>query len=633
MSNLRILSVVFCLCLSAGLVQAQTPAVQPPADPELAKKKEAMEQTRRRMIDEMIEVAHELRLPENQSYLLCIAGAQLWPSDEKRARELFQESIQLYHELQRQTADGSEPIIQSQRGRYTNLRQHLLQMISQRDPQLGQEFLEATRGAGGQSSLEERQREAWMESSMLQQIAARDPKRALERAEKLMAEGASVNSIWPLVYALQNKDPEGAQKLTAALIEKAQTGNSNAPDSQMFLIRLIGDAMRNEATRGARLQAMTGVGQQTMITAGSARTPLLSVAQAQALAEKLIADLQKELAVARQQMDPSRAQRIFSNLRNLRMQTQGLDKQMPAFTASLQKALETAEQMLPPQQRGYEALNRLAEKGSVEGIVEAAANVPQDVRPQYYQRAAQIAMGKGNLEEARRILKEHVPDKAQQQSMLDELERQQVWKKIGERQSDEALNLNVKFRNVNEHVNWLISMAQNAKQRENSELAQQLLDQAYGLVAGPPASNTQLFAQLRLAGAYASHNADRSFEILESSIEKVNELAAASAVIEEFQENGSYRNKEMILLNGGGMSSQYIHQYTPALANLFIADPERVHKTFQRVSRPELRVWMQANFLQQSSGSSMYGRGELRSYPMGDAMPMSIPPPPPRRIQ
>jgi hypothetical protein len=592
MFYLQILSAVAMLSFFAAPFLAQTPRAAAAADSEKSKTKQDLIEARRLMIEEMIEAGRGFRLPENKAYVLFNAATLLWKTDEKRAQELYREAMALFLELQRLPEDGPDAVPDQVRWQLANLRQQLMQSLSQHNPALALEFLEATRVPADQQNPGASQQEAYIEASLLQQIAAKDPKRAYERGQKLIAEDAPLSSLWPLITSLWDQDFEAAKNLSASILTKVQSESPLSAESTMFLMQLISTGHP------------VNQGETTDVPS---RKSLISAAEARPLIDKVVLNIQKEITAARQQNDQERLQKALGQLSMLNAQAETLEKFAPASAASVKRNWTQAEQLMGPQQRGWEALNRLAEKGSVEAIVEAAAKAPQELRQSYYQRASQLAMEKGDLDAAKSIIKDHTADKTQLRYMLEELDRQVVWRKIGENKFDEARKLAPKFRNVLEQVNFLVSMAQNAQNQGKKEIAVELLEEAWALVDGPAESNLQLSAQLQLAGVYVTINPTRSFEILESSIEQINELSAAAAVIESFQEQGAFRKKELLLISGGGMSGQYVHPYTQALATLMPSDPEHVQTIIGRFSRPEIRVLLQSLILQQSQGALQAG--------------------------
>jgi hypothetical protein len=133
-------------------------------------------------------------------------------------------------------------------------------------------------------------------------------------------------------------------------------------------------------------------------------------------------------------------------------------------------------------------------------------------------------------------------------------------------------------------------------------MALDFLAEAWALVDGPLESSQQMNHQFQLAGAYIRIDSARGFEIIESSIEKFNELFAATVTLESFEHHGTFRDKEMILHRGGGGGGRginYLQQYGQHLATLALADPDRVQTVIARFARPEPRATLQMTVVQQ----------------------------------
>lgn len=78
--------------------------------------------------------------------------------------------------------------------------------------------------------------------------------------------------------------------------------------------------------------------------------------------------------------------------------------------------------------------------------------------------------------------------------------------------------------------------------------ALELLDEARSLIGGRARNLQQMQAQITLAQAYAQNESATGFEIIEPLIDQLNELTAASAVVEEFMNNyGAVRDGEISL--------------------------------------------------------------------------------------
>ena len=62
------------------------------------------------MLDELIEQAPALRLPENRLWVAAFAADLLWTRDEKRARALFNEATNTFISITNQADDSSDSL-------------------------------------------------------------------------------------------------------------------------------------------------------------------------------------------------------------------------------------------------------------------------------------------------------------------------------------------------------------------------------------------------------------------------------------------------------------------------------------------------------------------------------------------
>ncbi|MEP7336118.1 MAG: hypothetical protein ABI977_00005, partial [Acidobacteriota bacterium] len=256
------------------------------------------------------------------------------------------------------------------------------------------------------------------------------------------------------------------------------------------------------------------------------------------------------------------------------------------------------DRMKDANQRRSDDLNAVAEKGSPEALLEAASKADPGMKYGYYERAAQIAKEKGDIERARQILNDNVTDPNQRRHALYNLNQQRLWQSINEGKFDEAHSQLALLRTIQERVNALTQMASAAMNAGKKEIAMQLLNEAWALVDGAAESNQQFNAQLQIAVAYLKFDPSRSFEIIGATIDQFNELFAASAVLENFDQNGTFREKEMILRNGG-RASQYFNQYGQALGELAQTDVPRVQAVIAQFARAEVRTSIRILVLQQ----------------------------------
>jgi hypothetical protein len=84
--------------------------------------------------------------------------------------------------------------------------------------------------------------------------------------------------------------------------------------------------------------------------------------------------------------------------------------------------------------------------------------------------------------------------------------------------------------------------------RNKKERARELMNQARDLLANRPRNYAQIKARLKVACAFATVDADQSFEMIGAIVNQLDELAAATLVIDGFiTEEPFARDGELIL--------------------------------------------------------------------------------------
>jgi hypothetical protein len=576
-------------CLLSFSVRSQSPP-PPPAPSETERQQqqereiEAQTQKTLAMLDELIESGRSLRLPENQALVFSTAADLLWPHDEKRARELFGEAIALVTALLNTPEEKLGPQPENVRWQTWELRRRLVSKLTPHDPQLAGEFLLASLPpANKQEPPFNAEIETHLEMAIARQLAAKDPLRQLQYAEEMLAAGKPPNHLSGILYALRDKNLDAARKLADLIVAKLEAETPLSYNSAQFALQLVQFAPQPDAREENP----------------ALRRYLLSAEQARRLLEKSLAAAQAELRAARQHQTSQhqhQAQGLFSQLRQY---APYLEKHLPSALAAYKTGLAEVEQSRPPHQRAYETLNKVAENGSVDAVLAAAAQAPTEVRHQYFQRAASLAQQQGQPDRARQILTTNIADKQQQRYALQNLDRQLLQRKIQEQKFDEARQMVAKERNLNNRLHSLVSMAQTAQNAGKKDMALEFLAEAGSLVAGPAESNEQFHGQLQVAGAYLRVDSTRSFDLLDSTTENFNDLFAAMVVVDSFEQRGTFRNKEMILQHGGGQGMNYLQQYAQLLAQLAVADSDRVQAMIARFARADARAHLRLTLVQQ----------------------------------
>ncbi len=579
MKSRNILVAIVCLSLCLGLCSTTALAQlqRAPKTPKLPEEQKKFQEKALAMLEELLGDAQTLRLPENRLRVLASAAEMLWPHDEKRARTMFAEATKLMAQLVAQPEDSPAALPENARWLLVSWRQEIVQMMARRDAQLALDFLAATRPPNSVSSTDQ---ETQIEMMLAQQITQQDPKRALAIAKEKLASTKNFSAVANVIYGLREKDFPLAQDLMDTILTKLRAEGQLDYESALFAISLLGHAPQP----GDNGEAMPKY--------------LISPAVARELIEKALTTTQAEFAKAKDQMESPQQYNAINLVSNLKSSSPFIEKYAPGSLPAFKRLLPEADKVKDVHQKRWDELNELASKGSPELLVQAAAKASPEMQYSYMQRASQLAREKGDVERARQIIKEHISDPNQQRQATRELDQQLLWQRINEGKYDEARQFMSGMRYDWERVNALMQMAMNAQNGDKKEIAAALLEEALTLIGSEIESGQMFSNQLQIAGAFLSVNPARSFDVLESTLDQFNELMAAAAVVESFQQQGSFRQKEMVL-NTGGMASQYLPQYGQHLAGLARTDLARVQADISRFARPEARIAVRLFVLQQ----------------------------------
>jgi hypothetical protein len=575
---LFLLSLVILLpAAAAAAIQEATqsdPAQAAKAAQQKVAERKAAEQKALAMLEEVVGQVQSLKLPENRIRVQAKAAEMLWTRDEERARALFMEAAGSLGALLARF-DPGDPSYQQFIQAPSQLRHEMMQIISQRDPKLALDFLRATRLPSRPQSAAHGQPdpEVQLELSLGVMISATDPKLALQLAEESLAKGLS-SQLTGILSQLAEKDREAAARLASSILRKLRTENFLAN----YEVVNAAFGMLNLAAQPAMKRREEGA---------SARKPaLVEESAARELVEMMIAAV---LGASDTSLD-TQAQHNTRNLLNMLQSNMALlEKYAPSRVAALQRKTAELDKLLDPRSKAWREIQTLSQQGTVETMLEAIGKMPAETRGEMYRQAAWKAFNEGNPERARQIITENVDDPAQRHWMLADFDRQAFWRAVNEGKLEESRQYLSRIRSVEERAGMISQLAANAFSKGHKKLALQLLDEARSLL-GPRAENQNQFqAQLQIVGAYAQADPARAFEMLEPIGDQLNELIAASAVLDGFQGQGGFREGEMIMSHGS-FAASLTHQYAERLASLASVDFDRAKSAADRLQREEARL-------------------------------------------
>ncbi|MGB9179109.1 MAG: hypothetical protein WCB68_07660 [Pyrinomonadaceae bacterium] len=569
-----ILSVIISLLSFTTIFAQATPTKEEQKDRQELEKKALAE------LDEIITDSQTFRVAENRVIIKAVAADLLWKYDGARARSLIKEAVSSLQEIPIMGEDGPERY--SRRNDYMQLRKNIVQAVARHDARFARELLRQTRPpVNAESKAEydpEDYQERQLESNLMAQIVETDPKQALEMAEESLKKGFSTDILQPLAL-LQEKDREAATKLAGDILTRLRTENlttnGEAAKIAFGLLRLTVKKPETEAKPDSKTEPK----QETAKDA----QPLLD--------EQGQRDLIELLADAAAVNSP-RQMEFISMLQSLMTEVERL---APARAAQLRRKVSTGSNesgLLSDSELPSPALYSKLANATAEEILAAAPNAPPEMREYVYQRAVAKFSEQGDLESARKVINENITNLQERKRMLAEIDRQVLALAASQGKMEETRKMLSTLHSNEERASTLAQLAMALSEKDDKKSALKLLDEAREMVSGRARNPKQLMAQLMVAQGYAVVEPSRSFPILESVVDQLNDLVAAGAVLASFlDEDGEMMKDEEIKIGSlNGLVKSSVMQYAGEVTELARKDFDKTMIAANRFQRPELRV-------------------------------------------
>ena len=519
----------------------------------------ALEQKAFALIEEIIVQAPTLKLTENRVSIQATAADLIWKRDEKRARVIFKQATAGLAQAM-SAMDPSDPQYDTLAQALAQLRMSVLDTIARHDPQLALDFLRATRQPappGRHPFYSPPDVETQLEGRLASLIAATDPQRALQIAKESLTRGLSYELINTLSQ-LQATDKEAASTLSQEIFAKLKTENSMTPDVSGIAFNLL----------------------------QLSRPPQGDEQRFRELLDLLITTaLNASLANKGNQEQQYLARNLLSQLQSMMPE---IEKYASSRVAALRKRFGEQDRLTDPYTRSVNEMNRLAQTGSAEEILEAAAKMPAESRGQGYQEVIRKAVGQGEYDRARQIANSEALAPLQRKEMLEEIDRQAVWQAANQGKLNEARQMLTKLHSAEERASVLIQVGAMASAQNDTRTARQFLAEAFDIIGGRASNYQRLQAQLQLAQAYAPLDPDRSFYIIAPIVEQLDGLMAAAAALDGF-ENNYLQDGEWMPSGGSSLSNMVVtcEQQVAALARV---DFDRAKSLTDLWQRSEVRL-------------------------------------------
>ncbi|MGH9969716.1 MAG: hypothetical protein ACREBG_18250 [Pyrinomonadaceae bacterium] len=581
------------------------------------------------LLDQVVDEAQLLKLAENRARVQIGAADLLWQRNQGRARSLFALAADNVAEMMRTL--NANPTLDARRGinqgrGAAQLRQELVLTVARYDAPLAYQLLAATRTttpAVSTGNLPFADSEENLEQRLLAQIAALDPKLALQNAEQMLDKGQYPRSLLEVLARLQLKDKEAAAKLEDKMVKRLQSANMLSTfDAATLALSLLRFGPRPAENPPAN--ASTAATNGSQVLAPTSYTGLMgSVIDAALKATPQQANTQRNANNVRNrrnvpggggaalnnattpptdaEVEQSNARRLLNSLQMLLPQ---IDQHLPARAQAVRQNMGELGMGNSPRANTAQ-IYRDIQHGTSESLLAAAPLAPPVLQPRIYQQAALRALDEGDAERARQIANDHL-DEATRNSVLQAVEFRQTSEKIDSSKLEEVRRTLSGLRSDNERIDLLLQLS-GTVQKNNPKLALQFLDEARQ-ITNRRASNYQQFEQqLRVAEAFKDLEPARGFEVLEPGIAQLNELLSAAATLSGFEVN-VFQDGELPLEGRNGLSNM-VSRYGAVLGVLATMDFDQSQSLANRFQLSEPRIVAKLSIV----------RGMLGREPVGGA--------------
>lgn len=590
---------------------AQQPAQVQPTEEELKAKAE-LENKALSLLEQVISESQSLKLPENRIRVLINAGNLLWERDQTRARSLYSNAGSLVVDMMRSADPGDRQYLNLLRVPL-QLRQDLVLGVARQDSTLAYQLLHMTKPAPATASARppgqpQPDMEAGLERSLLAQIAATDPKVALQNAEELLAKGQYSSAMANVLAQLQLKDKEAAATFQDKLIKKLQSENLLAnPGASGLAMALLRPGVKLPVDPSSSAAQTTTQRQAAILPLAAYRDLLETVIVASLKATPPTQNQgrggrdnerpgppgprgpggpqgpQPGTQQTSAQIEQNSARNLLGGLQNLLPQ---IDQYLPARSLAVRQKL-TSMGMDSGERRAMAQLtNAVQQQGSSSALLAAAATAPQQAQPRLYQQAAMKALEEGNVDQARQIANNHL-EPGLRASVLQSIDLQVLASTAGAEKIEEIRVSLSRLRNDDERIRQLLQLASSAA-KQNPKLSLALLEEARSFVSRRPANYQQFDSQLRVARVFAASEPARVVEILEPGIVQLNELLQAASVLSGF-ELDVFKDGELPL-QGGSRLSNTVARYAQQLSSLARTDFEAALAGADKFQMAEARI-------------------------------------------
>jgi len=529
----------------------------------------------------------EIRSPQTRIRTQLQVAQFLWAVDEKLAAKYLNAAANGVKEFL--TVDPASNEYIRNYSIVTQLRAEIVTVLTSRDPEAALEFLRSTRlplDPYG-NERERTNQEMALELHLAAEVAARDPKRALQIARENLKKGLSSN-LNETIIMLRQKSPELATEFANEVVAKIMEDKLVKPGFGAFL---AGSLMH-----GCR--AIPAESQKPGLNNPSGPA-LLAPETCRELLQKSYQEALSYKPPPPNNYSPERdaAAQLLHGLRSL---GPDLDTLIDGGSAAVTKKLSELDNSATTQGAYQEAQTRINENGATDGTLELIEKAPDEMKESLYSQLATNLAMRGDGTRARQIINEKFSNPYQRRQALANIDQQETYRFVAQGKIEDALRTISALRTARERANLLGQIARQIGPGQKRAAAMNFLEQARAMLAAEVQAQDQeqMNALLELARAFARYDSKRAFEITEPLVDQANEICAAARILEGFGPE-YYQNEELDMQNGNSVAN-VVAQISSALGTLAITNFERAKSTADRLRLPEVRLRAYLDIAQQT---------------------------------
>jgi hypothetical protein len=593
-----------------GQYVTSQPSATAQATPDTAQQQEEKQKLERKaiaLLEQVINEAQTLKLPENRVRVQIAAADMLWDRNPGRARTLFSDAGALIAQMAAEADRTDRDEMQS----FNQLRQQLVLAAGRHDADLGYQLLHSTQPAttapanagNGNGRRFVVDQAGNLEQNLLATIATTDPKVAYQKANESLDKGEFPTALNRVLAQLQEKDKEAFTKLSEKTLNRLNPNtllsNRDATSVAMSLLTPGPRAADTSTTTATATPQPNSNGNRVL--SESAYHDLLDNAVTAALSVNPSAPGNINVrgggpgrggfrvVQTNPSGQPDEAQVQQNNARMLLFTLQGIQAQIDQYLPERSQAVKQKLADLGVNNNQVAALGQmrsLAQNGTSDSLLAAASTAPPQAQNFFYQRAAQKAIDEGNFDRAQQIATDHL-NEAGRNTIMQAIDFKKTATNVSAEKLEEIKQKLAALPSDSDRVKFLIQLS-GATANDNPKLSLRFLDDARALVSKRAGSYSDFQNQISVVTAYSALDVKRSFDLLDSGISQLNELLSAAQVLNGFEVD-IFHEGEMSLRNGSDLVNM-VSQYGDQLAALAKLDFDRARLSADKFQFTEPRL-------------------------------------------